>query len=328
MIPKIRVSLGSAAVLKLLNCRVDVFPTTIHLMTYYPNKCDANCSFCPQANGNSSKSLYLSRISWPEFPTDNVLVTLKNAYTARIIQRVCIQALNYPDVFEHIDILIRFIRNYSKIPISISCQPWNHENLFHLFNIGVDRIAIPIDVATKTLFNKLKGEDVKGPYVWERQLLKLKEAVKIFGKGKVTTHLIVGLGESEKDLLGLIQYFFDQGILTALFAFTPIRGTRLQSRSPPSIASYRRIQLAKYLIEHNLARFDELIFDDNYRLIEYGVNKSILNKEVKTGVPFLTSGCPSCNRPFYNETPRGPFYNFPRSLSAEEISQIKNLLDL
>jgi len=71
-----------------------------------------------------------------------------------------------------------------------------------------------------------------------------------------------------------------------------------------------------------------LIFDDNHRLIEYGVNKSILNNEVKTGVPFLTSGCPSCNRPFYNEKPRGPLYNFPRSLSAEEISQIKNLLDL
>ncbi|HDI74230.1 MAG TPA: hypothetical protein ENF57_04430 [Candidatus Korarchaeota archaeon] len=26
---------------------------------------------------------------------------------------------------------------------------------------------------------------------------------------------------------------------------------------------------------------------------------------------FLTSGCPSCNRPFYNERPRGPIYNFP-----------------
>ena len=25
----------------------------------------------------------------------------------------------------------------------------------------------------------------------------------------------------------------------------------------------------------------------------------------------LTSGCPGCNRPFYNERPRGPIYNYP-----------------
>ena len=325
---KIRVSIGSAAVLGLLTCKLDVSPTTVHLMTYYLSRCTANCSFCPQAKNSTGKSLYLSRISWPEFPANKVLVNLKKAYINRIVHRVCIQALNYPSVFIHLDSIIRSIRNFSDIPISVSCQPQNDENMLQLLNIGVDRIGIPIDAVTKTLFNNIKGENVGGPYTWENQVLKLKTAIKIFGKGKVSTHLIVGLGESEEDILGLIQTFFDQGILCALFAFTPIRGTKLQNRIQPSIVSYRRIQLAKYLIDHKLVRFNEMSFNDNHQLSDYGIKKTLINKEIKTGAPFLTSGCPDCNRPFYNEKPSGPLYNFPRILSSAEIFEIKKLLDL
>ncbi|MEM4243701.1 MAG: radical SAM protein, partial [Candidatus Bathyarchaeia archaeon] len=44
--------------------------------------------------------------------------------------------------------------------------------------------------------------------------------------------------------------------------------------------------------------------------------------------PFLTSGCPACNRPFYNEKPSGPIYNYPRAVRSEEIKMIKRELSL
>ena len=46
-----------------------------------------------------------------------------------------------------------------------------------------------------------------------------------------------------------------------------------------------------------------------------------LLRALKSGEPFQTSGCPGCNRPFYNETPRGPIYNYPRPLTGDEVEE-------
>jgi biotin synthase len=35
-----------------------------------------------------------------------------------------------------------------------------------------------------------------------------------------------------------------------------------------------------------------------------------------------------CNRPFYNESPGGPIYNYPRNLTAQEIAASKKQLAL
>jgi biotin synthase len=51
-------------------------------------------------------------------------------------------------------------------------------------------------------------------------------------------------------------------------------------------------------------------------LTGYGVD---LEPVLGDGVAFMTTGCPGCNRPFYNERPSGPFYNYPRPLTEEEI---------
>jgi biotin synthase len=48
---------------------------------------------------------------------------------------------------------------------------------------------------------------------------------------------------------------------------------------------------------------------------------SLKVQRVTTGEPFQTSGCPNCNRPFYNEQPGGPMYNYPRPLSSAEAEQ-------
>ena len=95
---KIRVSVGSAAVIGLLKCKLDVSPTTVHLMTYHKDKCVANCGFCPQAKQSSSKSILLSRISWPEFKTRNVFAKLDQAYQDRIISRVSSSYISKSDI--------------------------------------------------------------------------------------------------------------------------------------------------------------------------------------------------------------------------------------
>lgn len=318
---RIRVSLGSAIVLGLLNGKLDAAPTTAYLMTYRKGKCTANCGFCPQARGSHGRADMLSRISWPVFTTKDVLDKVEKAVKDDRIKRVCFQALNYPEVFTHLVTLVKTIHRRTKIFISISCQPLNTENIKRLAEAGAERIGIPLDAATEYLFDKIKGLSAGGPYRWEKQFKLLNEAVGVFGKGKVSTHLIVGLGETERDMVKIIQRCVDIGVLPALFAFTPILGTALQNNPQPSIQTYRRIQIARHLIFNKILRFEDMSFDEKGCITNFGVDEETLMQTIQTGKPFLTSGCPNCNRPYYNEKPTGPIYNYPKALTRKEITQ-------
>jgi biotin synthase len=318
---KIRVSLGSAFAIGLLKGKIDVLPKTVYLLTYRNGKCFANCGFCPQARDSFCDKEMLSRVTWPVFSTNSVLKHIKETAGKGKIKRICIQALNYPGVFKCLQAIIKELHQLTKIAISISCQPLKKEDMQLLAEAGAERIGIPIDAATEELFEQVKGRFVGGPYSWERQLELLKHAVKIYGEGKVSTHLIVGLGETEEEMIKIIQKFVDMGVFPALFAFTPILGTKFEKQPQPLLASYRRIQLARYLICNKLLKFEEMKFSKG-EIKNFGLNKQVLLRNMKKGDPFLTSGCPGCNRPFYNEKPSGPIYNYPRSLKEEEIIQI------
>jgi biotin synthase len=191
-----------------------------------------------------------------------------------------------------------------------------------LAEAGVERIGIPIDAATEKLFDKVKGAEAGGPYKWKNQFKLLREAINIFGKGKVSTHLIVGLGETEEEMVKIVQECVDMGVLPALFAFTPIPGTALEKNAQPQVQSYRRIQVARYLIVTGVARSEDMTFNKEGAIKDFGVEKEALWKIVRSGAPFLTSGCPNCNRPYYNEKPSGPIYNYPRKITEKELSSI------
>lgn len=318
---KVRVSLGSAIVLGLLKGKLDAAPTTAYLLTYSKGKCVANCGFCPQARGSRGRADMLSRVSWPVFLTNYVLNGIEKAVNNGEINRVCLQALNYPEVFTHLLAFTKAIYQYTKVPISVSCQPLNREDMKQLADAGAERIGIPLDAATEELFNKVKGRSAGGPYVWEEQFKLLSEAVEIFGKDKVSTHLIVGLGETEKEMVEAVQRCVDMGVLPALFAFTPIPGTALENNSQPPISVYRSVQLARHLIFHRIVRYEDMHFDEKGCISNFGVDKEVLMRIIQRGEPFLTSGCPNCNRPYYNEKPSGSIYNYPRPLTEKETAQ-------
>jgi biotin synthase len=107
-----------------------------------------------------------------------------------------------------------------------------------------------------------------------------------------------------------------------LFAFTPVKGTELEKHPQPDMESYRRIQLGMYLIKKQKTSFNQMKFGENEEIIDFGVEREILIDTIKLGKPFETSGCPFCNRPFYNESPGKELYNYPRELTEEEINEI------
>ncbi|MBS7634585.1 radical SAM protein [Candidatus Bathyarchaeota archaeon] len=324
---KIRVSLGSAIVLGLTEGMISAEPTTAYLLTYRRGRCLANCAFCPQARFSSGRTDMLSRVTWPAFNLNDVVKGIERAADDGRVKRVCIQALNYPGVQDDIAYISAYIRSASDVPISVSCQPLKYEEMIKLREAGVERVSVSLDAATEEIFTKIKGELATGPYKWQTHLDALKNAVKVFGKMKATTHLIVGLGEREEDIAYIMQRCVDMGVFPALFAFTPVPGTRMVNHPRPPVAYYRRVQIAHYLITHGIRRFEDMKFESGY-IFDFGISTNDLHSIVLSGEPFLTSGCPGCNRPYYNEDPRGPIYNYPRKPAAEEILEIEKQMGL
>lgn len=328
MIEKIRVSIGSAAVLGLESgVKFKDPPTTCYIMTYIEGHCIANCGFCPQAREADSSTEKLSRVSWPIYNFKDFLTKLKYAAPLKRFQRICIQTLNYPDNIKDVIEIVSNLKRETYIPISVAIPPIPKSNLEELKLVGVQRIGIALDGATPEIFEKIKGKEVAGPYSWDKHLKSLKEATTIFLDGMVSTHLIVGLGESQKEIIKMIEELIKLNILVSLFAFMPIKGTSLENLKQPDVIDFRKIQLARYLILKQKKAIKDFTFNLKGNMIGININKRELRNIVDETDAFETSGCPECNRPYYTSKPSGPFYNFPRKLTMNEKDEIYNQLE-
>ncbi|MGD2206482.1 MAG: radical SAM protein, partial [Anaerolineae bacterium] len=204
--------------------------------------------------------------------------------------------------------ILRTVRAASDVPFDVAILPNDLDQVRHLLDAGADHIGFGLDSACERVFRQVKGGN------WSRCLALITETARAF-PGRAAVHLIVGLGETEREMVERMQWAHDLGVTIGLFAFTPVRGTHLADRPPPPLAVYRRMQAARWLIVHNLDRFEEMAFNVHGDLVRPGALLPL------TGEPFQTSGCPDCNRPFYNEQPGGPLYNYPRPLTAEEAAR-------
>ena len=320
----IRVSIGSAIKLGLAKGFLDAEPTTAYLLSYVEGKCSSNCAFCSQARESSSRADMLSRVTWPVFNTERVVQAIGHSWKNVELHRVCLQTVNHNRSFEETISTIIAVRRVASIPISVSCMPFKKSEMEHLKKAGVNRIGIPLDASTKELFDRLKGCSAGGLYQWESHIGALQSAVRIFGEGEVSTHLIVGLGETDWELLHTVQEMVEMGVYPGLFAFTPILGSKLEKAPQPDLMRYHRLQLAHHLLTKGISSLKAMTFDSEGNLSSFGVSEALLKSEVISGVPFITSGCPDCNRPYYNERPGGKLYNYPEKPKSQETTKILN----
>lgn len=289
---------------------MDVAPTTAYLMI--GGRCSQACAFCAQARDSSSDALHLSRVTWPPFERGEVLRALRQAALERTLRRVCIQVTAGKGYYRKALSLLRDLHREVPLPVDVAIVPRNLAQVQELLEVGADHVGFGLDAATPELFRHLKRR------AWGPVAKVLEEAARAF-PGRVAAHLIVGLGETEREMVEAIQWLADLRVTVGLFAFTPVPGTEMAQHPPPPVSSYRRIQVARHLIVHGLARAEQFTFDREGRVTCFGV--ADLPEVVPEGVCFRTSGCPDCNRPYYNERPGGVMYNYPRPLSAEEVRE-------
>jgi biotin synthase-related radical SAM superfamily protein len=305
----VNVSIGTAAVLGLTDARMETAPTTAYLML--GGRCAMDCHFCAQARSSHASVLNLSRVTWPQFELRETVARLAEAVGRGDIRRTCLQVTVSAGYFQHTLDVVQAIRAESDVPVDAAILPHDVSQVEQLLAAGVDHIGFGLDAACARVFQQVKGRD------WNEALALIEKTAQQF-PGRSAVHLIVGLGETEEEMVRLIQQMHDWGVVVGLFAFTPLRGTAMGEAPPPPLDTYRRVQAARHLIVYNRARAEQFTFKDGRLITFKGPHFRAL---LADGVAFQTSGCPDCNRPFYNERPGGVMYNYPRPLTPPEAKQ-------
>ena len=304
-----KLSLGTACAIGKRKIKIDALPTTAYIML--GEKCSHNCSFCSQARESTAGSDKLSRITWPSFPADEAALDIVNAYAAGKLNRICIQVVNHSNALENTrNTVIHFNKINQDIPICVTNDIQTAEQAAQLLAAGADKISIALDAATPAVYRQVKKGD------WQKKWDLLCTCAKKM-PGRIATHLIVGLGESEEEMIEALAACVKKGITVGLFAFTPVKGTAWATKPAPPIGQYRRCQIAHYLLRKG---YEQSIFHfKDGRLMACSIPD--LRNVLADGTAFETSGCPNCNRPFYNERPGGVMYNYPYKLTAAEAEQ-------
>ncbi len=313
-----RVSSGTAVAADLLNERVDVLPTTAYLML--GERCQYNCAFCAQAHGSRANEAALSRVLWPQFPITQVIEAVSHAYTEGTLRRACFQVTVGADSLEETLAAVLVLHTaVASIPICASVSVHNMDDVAALLEAGADRVTLSLDAAAERIHKQVKSGS------WERTWHLLREASATW-PGHIGTHVIAGLGETEQEMAETLQQLVDLGVSIGLFAFTPLHGTPMANQPPPALDSYRRIQAARWLMIHHHVRVEAMSFDGAGCMTSLGLSSKQLAELLADGEAFRTAGCPDCNRPYYNERPAGPIYNYPAPLTAQQASQELDLL--
>lgn len=305
----------------------------LNLLVTYEDGCKGRCGYCGLSNTRAIKSesdKTFIRVDWPVLPLEEVIERTKDH--APHFQRVCVSMITHPRAVEDTCTIMKRFREETDLLISGLISPTlirNKETLEKLKVCGADMVGIAIDAATPELFDKFRGKGVKGPHKWDHYWDIVEQSVEVFGKHKVGVHLIVGLGETEEEMISTIQRAHDLGAGTHLFSFYPESGSYMEEYNQPTYGQYRRVQLARYLINEGISVHSKMRFDDNGQIIEFGVDTSEI---MKIGEAFMTSGCAgkdckaACNRPFGNERPSKPIRNYPFLPNEEDIEVIKEQL--
>ncbi len=296
----VRASIGTLAVLGLRHVRMAAVPTTGYLMV--GGTCTADCAYCGQGRRVVGDHSRLSRITWPEVG-ENQLVEAFGAHPGAF-QRVCFQTTASRGVLEQLLELVPRIREASGVPISVSYRVTKLEEADQLFVAGVQRIGIAIDCCSERLYPQLRGGSLADS-------MSLVVGLAERYPGRISTHLIIGLGEDEMEAAELMLELRQAGILVSLFAFTPVRGTRMEHDSPPALLSYRKLQLLLGLLDWQEKERVYISYDAQHNIHALGLSEAEVRSFLHKHFVFVTHGCPGCNRPFYTEVPGGTMFNFP-----------------
>ena len=310
----------------------------VNLLVHYPEGCAANCAYCGLAKKRPGtyRDKSFIHVDWPLFSMDRIIDAVNRA--PGYVKRTCISMITNGKCRSATMEMTRRLSEETSLPVSILIAPTilGRKDLEDLKESGADKIGVALDLATPELFDRYRGSGVGGPHKWDRYMDTLRAALEIFQPSpdifrhpNVGVHLMVGMGESEQQMVLLMERIRHMGAVNHLFSFFAEKGSRLADRPQPPWSTYLRIQLARYLLEEGLAESGDMRFDSEGRIVGFGIAPDLLDSIIEHGKAFMTTGClgpdgeVACNRPFGNCLPDTRQWNYPYPPNKEETALIR-----
>lgn len=207
-------------------------------------RCIFNCAFCtsPRLDKSTVKDL-----------TNEKMVDLIR--TAMIEQDVVAISLTSGVIGNVDDTVERFVscvlalrKEFPNIPIGVEPYVSNEDHITALKNAGATEIKLNIESSSREVFERV-CPDLDFDHILEL----LQTAVRVFGKGMVTSNIIFGMGETDKEMEEMTDILCSQGIIPtfrALRTNSMNKDTLMKAiGEPPTITSERAIYLANMLKE-------------------------------------------------------------------------------
>ena len=308
----------------------------MNLLLNYEQGCRSDCGYCGLARNRpgSFEEKSFIRVEWPLVRTDDLVERLGRFEPS--LTRLCISMVTHGSAYRDTCDITARIAERVRTPISILVAPptLKRERLEHFRSLGVDMIGIGLDAVTEELFSDVRTGTSAGGLKWEKYWQVVSDAREVFGPWKVNVHAVAGLGESDEDLVSLFVALRDRQVLSYLFCFNPEPGSRMANHPQPSLMRWRRVQLARQLIEAEGYGLDQFAFDAGGTISAVSGTRSEIEMVLANGRTFMTNGCPGgdgepgCTRPYGSYRPTEPFRDYPFVPTADDLKEIREQLRL
>lgn len=232
--------------------------------------CSKNCIYCPLPL-NKEKTEFLYR--------DRFIDEIKNLDISKINGIGFTSGIpagwSYDDLIEEmVKIIIELRKKYGQhLTISAAPPPVSKTLIKKMYDAGLSEIRINMEVYNRGLFDKLCPG-----YDFDESCESIINAAKVFGKNRVSTNMVIGVGESDEDVCAGIEFFAQWGVVSTLspLDIIPARFSELRRLAGDSVKrpDWKRL--------YYLALRQKEIYE------RYGVNPSL---NLRT----MCSVCSSCN---------------------------------
>ncbi len=308
----------------------------INLLLSYDEGCQSDCGFCGLARSRQGEYVDKSfiRVEWPMVSTDQLIDRMVQHQDQ--LTRLCISMVTHGYAYRDTLEITRRIRSRVNTPLSLLVAPptLNEERLRTLKEAGAEMIGIGLDAVTEGLFRSIRSDVPKGGLRWDNYWNIVNLARDIYGPWKVNCHTLVGLGETDYDLMEIFERLLNRQIYSYLFCFNPEPDSRMADHPKSSVSRWRRIQLAKFLLEECGLEASAFDYDDDGALTRINAPSDLVEQVVHDGYAFLTNGCPSsggepgCTRPMGSWRPSEAPRDYPWQPTDADRVAVREQLDL
>jgi biotin synthase-related radical SAM superfamily protein len=169
-------------------------------------RCIFDCKYCP-----------VPKLQGHVKTDEEVLSIVDEVLKAGILKAISLTSgveTSIEDEVERVLKLLPALKKYN-VPIGVSVYPTEGcSRKFH--DAGVDEVKYNVETMDRDIFQKVCG-DLSLDYILDR----LKEAVEIFGKNRVFSNFIVGLGESDASVREGVETLAKMGVIPILRPVNP-----------------------------------------------------------------------------------------------------------